>query len=80
MDDTANLIEADRIRAHDDKVLREGGTLSNGQEIYTLAERAQIREEIRRQVEAADVALEKRGRRGLHPRVAAIRAAAAATT
>lgn len=60
---------------HDAKVMREGGTLSNGQEIYNLEERAQLREEIRRQNAEAQAALEMSGhRRGIHPRVAAIKA------
>lgn len=59
---------------HDSRVMREGGTLSNGQEIYTRAEREDLRKELRRQNEEAQAALDKVGRRGMHPRVAAIRA------
>lgn len=62
------------MNEHDKKVLREGGTLSNGQEIYTIAEREAIRAEIREMNKAAQEALAKSGHtRGLHPRVAELR-------
>lgn len=61
--------------SHDERVMREGGTLSNGQEIYTQEERIEIRAELRAMTERAQVALEKSGRRrGPHPKIAALRA------
>lgn len=64
--------------SHDERVMREGGTLSNGQEIYTQEERIEIRVELRAMTERAQIALEKSGRRrGPHPKIAALRAGAA---
>lgn len=70
------FIDDEARRAHDERVLREGGTLSNDQGIYTLAERARIREEIRRQIEAAEAVFASMPRRGPNPRIEAIRAEA----